>query len=273
MSTASAPTPTTAGPAAASASSPTPDARDRPTPLAWLTLIELRKTVDTRAGLWLLVALTAVAVLVAVAVVATGDASDRRFEVAFQVAGFPIGVLLPIIAILAVTSEWSQRTALTTFALVPDRLRVVAAKLGAIAALAVAATLLALVAAAIGTLLGPVLGGDDATWSLRALAVPEAFMFQLLPLLMAAAFALLILRSAPAIVAFLVVPTLWAIALAAIPGLDEVARWLDPDTTFSALADDGASAREWARIGVSALAWIALPLVAGIVRLRRSEVR
>ena len=40
--------------------------------------------------------------------------------------GFPMTVILPIIAILSVTSEWSQRTGLTTFTLVPHRGRVIA---------------------------------------------------------------------------------------------------------------------------------------------------
>ena len=37
-------------------------------------------------------------------------------------------IILPLIAILAVTSEWSQRTGLTTFTLVPHRGRIIAAK-------------------------------------------------------------------------------------------------------------------------------------------------
>jgi hypothetical protein len=43
-----------------------------------------------------------------------------------------------VLAILSVTSEWSQRTALVTFSLVPDRRRVLAAKLVAVVVLAVA---------------------------------------------------------------------------------------------------------------------------------------
>ena len=37
-------------------------------------------------------------------------------------------VILPIIAILSVTGEWSQRSGLTTFTLVPHRGRVIPAK-------------------------------------------------------------------------------------------------------------------------------------------------
>ena len=42
--------------------------------------------------------------------------------------GFPMAVILPIIAILSVTGEWSQRSGLTTFTLVPHRGRVIPAK-------------------------------------------------------------------------------------------------------------------------------------------------
>ena len=37
-------------------------------------------------------------------------------------------IILPMIAILSVTSEWSQRSGLTTFTLVPHRGRVILAK-------------------------------------------------------------------------------------------------------------------------------------------------
>ena len=39
-----------------------------------------------------------------------------------------MAIILPMVAILSVTSEWSQRTGLTTFTFVPDRGRVIAAK-------------------------------------------------------------------------------------------------------------------------------------------------
>ena len=63
-------------------------------------------------------------------------------------------MLLPIVGLLLVTSEWSQRTALTTFTLVPERSRViVAAKLLAGCALALAAVALCLALAAVGNLI------------------------------------------------------------------------------------------------------------------------
>ena len=49
-------------------------------------------------------------------------------------------VILPIIAVLSVTSEWSQRTGLATFTLVPHRGRVLLAKAIAAVLVALAAT-------------------------------------------------------------------------------------------------------------------------------------
>ncbi len=96
-----------------------------------LTLVELRKMVDTRAGFWLqlLVAVLTLAAVVVVCIVA--DADEATFQDLFTVAMTPGAVLLPIIGILLVSSEWSQRTALITFTLVPRRMRVMGAKVAA----------------------------------------------------------------------------------------------------------------------------------------------
>ena len=53
----------------------------------------------------------------------TEDFQLRQFDL-LRAIGFPMTVLLPMIAILLVTGEWSQRSGLTTFTLVPNRGRV-----------------------------------------------------------------------------------------------------------------------------------------------------
>jgi len=106
-----------------------------PIPMSRLVAVELRKSFDTRSGFWLLagIGILALGATVAVILFAPDDALGYgTFATAF---GFPMAVILPIVAILSVTSEWSQRTGLTSFTLVPHRSRVIAAK--AIVALAV----------------------------------------------------------------------------------------------------------------------------------------
>ena len=93
---------------------------------------------DTRAGFWLLL----LVVLSALAVVRHPRGRRSRGPDVRLVFGDCVGivsVLLPIVGLLLVTSEWSQRTALTTFTLVPERSRVVVAKLLAGCALALVA--------------------------------------------------------------------------------------------------------------------------------------
>src|ERR1700759_1732237 len=114
--------------------------RDTRPSLARLTKVELRKMVDTRSGFWLLfavVALTVVAVLVK-ALFAPED--QRTFRHLLSTGLQPAGILLPVIGILVVSSEWSQRTGLNSFALVPARPRLLAAKYLAGIVLALAAT-------------------------------------------------------------------------------------------------------------------------------------
>ena len=84
--------------------------------------------IDTRAGFWLLFVIVATTLAAAILRMALGDESERTLQEAFSVAQLPCSVLLPVLAILCVTSEWSQRTALTTFALVTKRSRVVLAQ-------------------------------------------------------------------------------------------------------------------------------------------------
>src|SRR3954452_15235772 len=111
---------------------------------ARLTAVELRKATDTRAGFWLQLA-TAGITLAAAVILLMIDKSGTTLQDVLSVAVQPAGVLLPIVGILLVTSEWSQRTALITFTLVPERLPVLAAKLVASVLIALAATLAAIV--------------------------------------------------------------------------------------------------------------------------------
>ena len=87
--------------------------------LGRLVAVELRKMVNTRAGFWLQVAMVAITVVVVAVRSAMGDPADHTFAAVLNVGVKPAAVLLPIAGILLVTSEWSQRTGMITFTLVP----------------------------------------------------------------------------------------------------------------------------------------------------------
>ena len=93
---------------------------------ATLLRVELRKATDTRSGRWLL------ALIVGLSVLALGWALAHPADgVSFaNYGGGMAGVvafLAPIIGLLAMTAECTQRTALTTFTLAPRRGQVLAA--------------------------------------------------------------------------------------------------------------------------------------------------
>ena len=90
-------------------------AKARPVPWSRLTAVELRKMFDTRSGFWLLASIAISAVLASGAVVLFAPDDQISYGVFATAFGFPMAVILPMIAILSVTSEWSQRSGLTTF--------------------------------------------------------------------------------------------------------------------------------------------------------------
>ena len=106
--------------------------------LGRLVAVELRKMVNTRAGFWLQLATVAITVLAVIVACVVADPADLTFQSILNVGLQPAAILLPVVGILLVTSEWSQRTGMITFALVPVRSRVLGAKLIASLVLAVA---------------------------------------------------------------------------------------------------------------------------------------
>ena len=133
--------------------------------MARLAKVELRKALDTRAGRWFVIAILALVIVVMVIYALAANDNDKDFEDFVGIGGFVLGYFLPIIIIMLVTSEGSQRNGLVTFTLEPKRSRIVVAKFIAGVALAVGVLVLAFVLAALGTLFGIVTGASP-DWSL-----------------------------------------------------------------------------------------------------------
>ncbi|QGN50457.1 ABC transporter permease [Micromonospora sp. WMMD558] len=245
--------------------------RDVPGPsLLRLTGVELRKLADTRAGLWLLVTIGLLtAALVAAQLIWAPDA-EQTFVGFFTSSLLPVGLLLPVLGILSITAEWSQRTALTTFALVPRRERVIAAKLSAVVLAALASLLTSLATAAVGTAVAGATGGAG-TWRIEGSLILHAAVLQVANVLMGAGFGLLLLNTPLAIVTFLLLPTLWSVLGGLIRPLREPAGWLDTARTMEPLFTPDVTAGQWARLAVSLLVWMVVPLAAGLVRTLRRE--
>ena len=121
-------------------------------PLTRLVRVELRKMADTRSGKWLLIGIGVITLAVIGIFYVTADPADRTFFNFMAATNGPQGLLLPVLGILLVTSEWTQRTALVSFTLTPVRSRVLLAKvLGGLIA-GMAAIALTVVVAVLATL-------------------------------------------------------------------------------------------------------------------------
>jgi ABC-2 type transport system permease protein len=247
---------------------------DPPGPsLARLILIELRKTVDTRSGRWLLIVIALFTPVLMPVILFTMPARAQTLQELFVASQAAPMVLLPVLGILSVTSEWSQRTALTTFALVPDRRRVIAAKLPAGALLAAAFVAIGLACAVLTRAVGGAIGRSEGSWSLPPELVGQVLLSSVVLVLMGAAFGLLLGSPALAIVLYFVLPTLWTMLGELVQRITEPARWLDTNKTLEALAAPDVTGTEWARIGTSVTVWLLIPLVIGMIRLVRREVK
>jgi ABC-2 type transport system permease protein len=241
----------------------------RPT-LRRLVQVELRKTTDTRSGRWLLAALIVVSVGGVVLLLAFGKSDNQSFADFLFTAQLPMGLLLPVLGILTMTSEWSQRTALTTFALVPDRRRVLKAKLLGLIALALTLVAASVATAAVATVIAGASGGGQ--WGDVALAIGRVALFEGLAVFIGAAFGLVLLNAPGALVAFFLLPSVLTALVSLIKPLRQPVTWLDLVTNITHLLGDELTAGVWGRIVVSVVVWGVIPLAVGTLRVQRRDI-
>ncbi len=248
-----------------------------PIPMTRVLAVELRKMFDTRSGFWLMASIGILAVLATAATIAFAPEEAQTYEAFASAIGFPMAVVLPMVAILSVTSEWSQRSGLTTFTLVPSRGRVITAKAVCAIGIGVVSMFLALGIGAVGNLLGTAISGAPTVWDV---GVGEFLTIVVGTVLaMAIGFMLgVVIRSSPgAIVGYfvysLVLPTALAM-LAAFQGwFRDLQPWVDFNFAQSRLYEETMSGEMWAQLGVSSLPWLVLPLAVGLWAVIRSEVK
>jgi ABC-2 type transport system permease protein len=245
-------------------------ARDARPGLARLTAVELRKMTDTRAGFWLLLSTVGLAIAAVLILGFAGDSQDHRLRDMLAVAVAPVVVLLPVVGILLVSSEWSQRTSLLTFALVPHRSRVIAAKVAAGVVLSLGALQVCIAIALLGTAIAD--PGLSDTWSLPAWMLGQTTVFVVTAMIMGIGFGAMLLSSAPAIVLYFALPLAWT-AVGSLAFLADAARWLDSTRSLAPMTDELMSSTQWARAGATLALWMLLPLLVGLWRVTRGDVR
>jgi hypothetical protein len=249
----------------------------KPVPFSRIVAVELRKMFNTRSGFWLMASIVITAVIATGAVILFAPADAITYDTFAAAIGFPMTVILPIIAILSVTSEWSQRTGLTTFTLFPWRGRVIGAKAIAAIGIGVVSIPIAFAIGAIGNLLGSAITGNDLVWDVTFATASYIVFANVLGLLVGFMLGLLIRNSAGAIVGYFVysfvLPTLFALLAAMQSWFADLQPWVDFKFAQGELFDGSLTGEQWANLGTASLIWLVLPLLVGLLMLKRSEVK
>jgi len=248
-------------------------------PMSRLAKVEVRKALDTRAGRWLIASILGLIVVVEVIYSFAAPDDSKNMDDYLQIPGATFGFFLPIIVIMLVTSEASQRNGLVTFTLEPRRPRVVVAKFLAGIGLALAVMVAGFALALAGTALG-VLTGSDPSWSVTGdMLFSALFLANMIGVFTGFAIAMLIMNTPAAIVGYfvysLILPTAVGILGFLSSTFEDIAPWIEFNTAQTPLisGDYSPTGEEWAQILTAGTIWLVVPLALGIWRLLRIEFK
>ncbi len=254
-----------------------PGAVHRPIPLSRIISTELRKMFDTRSGFWLMASIGILALLATVAVILFAAETEMTYSTFTAAIGIPMTLVLPIIAILSVTGEWSQRSGLTTFTLVPDRGRVLLAKAVACVGVAVVSIPLAFGIGALGNVAGTAITGADLVWDLTVVDLLTIVLANVLGLLVGFMLGVLIRGSAGALVAYFIysflLPSLALLLAVSQDWFADLQPWIDFDHSLGALLEGALTAQQWVQLGLTGTIWLVIPLTIGLGFVTRAEVK
>jgi ABC-2 type transport system permease protein len=249
-----------------------------PVPMVRVMQVELRKMFNTRSGFWLLASIMISAVLATVGVITWAPPDQLTYATFATAIRFPVVVILPLIAILAVTGEWSQRTGLTTFTLVPHRSRIITAKALSSVLVAIAAMILTFAVGALGNVAGAPLTGTAPVWDVTPLQCLYYVLGMVLSLLIGFMLGVLIRSSTGAIVAYFVLtfalPTIFGLLATSQGWFHDLRPWVDIQFAQSGLFvfDQALSAEQWTQVAVTGITWLVAPLAIGLLLVMRAEV-
>jgi ABC-2 type transport system permease protein len=249
----------------------------RSIPMGRIVTTELRKMFDTRSGFWLLASIGLLGFIATAAVIAFSSDTGLTYNTFATAVGYPMTVILPIIAILSVTSEWSQRSGLTTFTLVPHRGRVITAKALASVGVAVATVPLALALGALGNLVGTRIAGVEPVWDLTLMNMATILLGNVLGLGVGFMLGVLVRSSSGALVGYFVysflLPTLAVILASSQAWFRHLQPWVDFKFAAGALVDGTVTGQQWAYLGVTSVIWLLIPMLVGLALVSRAEVK
>jgi ABC-2 type transport system permease protein len=246
-------------------------------PLSRVVRVELRKMFDTRSGFWLIASIGITGLIATIATVAFAPDQYLTYYNFAKAVGYPITVILPMIALLSITSEWSQRSGLTTFTYVPSRRRVVWAKTLSAIIVAVASMLFAFAVGAVGNVVGSTIAGTPTVWDLSVGHALTIVLGNLVSLLLGTMIGMLLRSSAGGLVTYfvavLLLPNLLGLLAASQDWFTSLQPWVDLGYAQTFLFEGMHTGAQWAHVATTVLIWIVLPGSFGLRLVMRSEVK
>ena len=248
-----------------------------PIPLSRVVRVELRKMFDTRSGFWLIASIGITGLIATIATIAFAPDKDLTYYNFAAAIGFPITVILPMVALLSITSEWSQRSGLTTFTYVPNRGRVVWAKTLSSVAVAIASMVFAFAVGAVGNVVGSTIAGTSTVWDLSVGHALTIVLGNLTCLLTGTMLGMLLRSSAGGLVTYfvltLVVPNLSSLLADSQAWFKDLQPWVDLPFAQGFLFEGMHTGAQWAHVATTVGLWIVIPGFFGLRRVMRSEVK
>lgn len=251
-----------------------------PIPFTRLVRMEFRKAIDTVASFWLVATILILVIMVegALLLIVLVEESRSSFADYVAIAQFISGWSLPVLAVMLVTTEWSQRTAMVTFAIEPRRLHVIAAKYVVAVLITLAATAAALVVGLLCTGLCELIQPDQTEWSTNAGTIAGFVVINVLAMSLGFGLGCLLLNTPAAIVAFFVYRILPLVAFAILAGIfdwfADIQPWISFEYAQGPLYEwDVDTAEEWGNLLVSGFIWLGLPMGIGLYRILKAEVK
>lgn len=239
--------------------------------------IDLRAYLDTRGAAILLtlslLAITGFAVLGGLIqpAVMPGGTSDLAFT--FTVIALPLSLIIPVLAVMMVAGEWSDRSIQNTFLQRPGRLGVLASKVLATLVVILALVVLSIGLAAATTWIGGELMGEGAVFSSSEGLLTTQLALLAAGLLFGLAMGIALQSTVIGLVAAIGVPIVvtTAGALAMVFGsevISDIVRAVDLTSAASALTAGDATAFELLPL----LLMVIVPTVLGVRRWNAREV-
>jgi hypothetical protein len=252
---------------------------DEAIPFTRLVAVELRKAINTRTTRWLLWATVLLSLLVAgvqLAVSLGNRAVVAPIDTVELLILFPLGVLVPVLGILLVTSEWGHRTALTTFTLESRRWRVMAAKLVTAIVVPVVAFVAAVGLALAGAAVHSATGGA-VIWSMPVDEVAALLGYHVIGVLLGFGFGVLTRNGPAALVSVFVAVSIIPAALSLVAGVwswaEPINRWLNFSDVTAALRIGSAAEVQWSALAATIGVWIVAPILVGFRRIETTEIK